>query len=143
MAAVIASLAGAFAAVSLFSFVVATQVSDLAQNTPVYQINILTKVRALKENGLSGGEDVVRILIQLCFSRQNQKASRIPPHRPALPSEPAIWSIDRSERVPWIAPHMQSHTVANPYQEEYTHSIRDDEKCEGDPIARLRQCREI
>ncbi|OHV64507.1 hypothetical protein LCM4577_31540 [Mesorhizobium sp. LCM 4577] len=48
MAAVIASLAGAFAAVSLFSFVVATQVSDLAQNTPVYQINILTKVRALK-----------------------------------------------------------------------------------------------
>ncbi|CDX56108.1 exported hypothetical protein [Mesorhizobium plurifarium] len=49
MAAVIASLAGAFAAVSLFSFVVATQVSDLAQNTPVYQINILTKVRALND----------------------------------------------------------------------------------------------
>ena len=55
IAAVIASVAGAFAALSLFSFVVATQVSDLAQNIPVYQINILTKVRALKENGLGGG----------------------------------------------------------------------------------------
>ncbi|CDX40973.1 exported hypothetical protein [Mesorhizobium plurifarium] len=79
MAAVIASLAGAFAAVSLFSFVVATQVSDLAQNTPVYQINILTKVRALKENGLSGGEDVVRILIQLCFSRAKSEGVSYPP----------------------------------------------------------------
>ncbi|TGV47346.1 AI-2E family transporter, partial [bacterium M00.F.Ca.ET.141.01.1.1] len=55
IAAVIASVAGAFAALSLFSFVVATQVSDLAQNIPVYQINILTKIRALKESGLGGG----------------------------------------------------------------------------------------
>lgn len=53
--AVIASVFGAFAALALFSFVVATQVSDLARNIPVYQINILTKVRALKENGLGGG----------------------------------------------------------------------------------------
>jgi len=55
IAAVISSVAGAVAALSLFSFIVATQVSDLAQNIPVYQINILTKVRALKENGLGGG----------------------------------------------------------------------------------------
>ncbi len=46
---------GAFAALALFSFVVATQVSELAQNIPVYQTNILTKIRSLKETGVGGG----------------------------------------------------------------------------------------
>ncbi|WP_245481630.1 AI-2E family transporter, partial [Mesorhizobium sp. M7A.F.Ca.CA.004.11.2.1] len=49
IAAVIASVLGAFAALGLFSFIVATQVSELAQNIPVYQTNILTKIRSLKE----------------------------------------------------------------------------------------------
>lgn len=55
IAAVIASVMGAFAALALFSFVVATQVSELAQNIPVYQTNILTKIRSLKETGVGGG----------------------------------------------------------------------------------------
>jgi predicted PurR-regulated permease PerM len=53
--AVIVSVLGAFAALALFSFIVATQVSELAQNIPVYQTNILTKIRSLKETGVGGG----------------------------------------------------------------------------------------
>lgn len=53
--AVIASVLGAFTVLALFSFIVATQVSELAQNIPLYQSNILTKVRSLKETGIGGG----------------------------------------------------------------------------------------
>ncbi|TIW89764.1 MAG: AI-2E family transporter, partial [Mesorhizobium sp.] len=55
IAAVIVSVLGAFAALALFSFILATQVSELAQNIPVYQTNILTKIRSLKETGVGGG----------------------------------------------------------------------------------------
>ncbi|TPN76736.1 AI-2E family transporter [Mesorhizobium sp. CU2] len=85
LAAVIASVAGAFAALSLFSFVVATQVSDLAQNIPVYQINILTKVRALKENGLGGG-----IISRLSgvIERVGQEIDRQEPQLPSAAQAP-------------------------------------------------------
>ncbi|UVC18343.1 AI-2E family transporter [Mesorhizobium onobrychidis] len=53
--AVIASVLSAFTVLALFSFIVATQVSELAQNIPLYQSNILTKVRSLKETGIGGG----------------------------------------------------------------------------------------
>ncbi|WP_287137473.1 AI-2E family transporter [Mesorhizobium sp.] len=53
--AVIASVMGAFTVLALFSFVVATQVGELAQNIPLYQSNIVTKIRSLKETGVSGG----------------------------------------------------------------------------------------
>jgi predicted PurR-regulated permease PerM len=85
IAAVIASVAGAFAALSLFSFVVATQVSDLAQNIPVYQINILTKVRALKENGFGGG-----IISRLggVIERVGQEIDRQEPQLPSASGQP-------------------------------------------------------
>lgn len=53
--AVIVSVFGAFAALALFSFIVATQVSELAQNIPAYQTNILTKIHSLKQTGVEGG----------------------------------------------------------------------------------------
>ncbi|UVK41999.1 AI-2E family transporter [Mesorhizobium sp. AR07] len=53
--AVIVSVLSAFAALALFSFIAASQVSELAQNIPVYQTNILTKIRSLKETGVGGG----------------------------------------------------------------------------------------
>lgn len=83
--AVIASVLGAFAALALFSFVVATQVSDLAQNIPVYQINILTKVRALKENGLGGG-----IISRLggVIERVGQEIDRQEPQLPSAAQTP-------------------------------------------------------
>ncbi|BCH31854.1 ABC transporter permease [Mesorhizobium sp. L-8-10] len=55
IAAVVASVFSAFAAVALFSFVLAVQVTELAHNITLYQSNILTKVRTLKDTGASGG----------------------------------------------------------------------------------------
>ncbi|AZO58470.1 MAG: AI-2E family transporter [Mesorhizobium sp.] len=83
--AVIASVLGAFAALALFSFVVATQVSDLAQNIPVYQINILTKIRALKENGLGNG-----IISRLSgvIERVGQEFERQEPQLPSAAQTP-------------------------------------------------------
>ncbi|TIW65397.1 MAG: AI-2E family transporter, partial [Mesorhizobium sp.] len=83
--AVVASVLGAFAALALFSFVVATQVSDLAQNIPVYQINILTKIRALKESGLGGG-----IIARLSgvIERVGQEIERQEPQLPSAAETP-------------------------------------------------------
>jgi predicted PurR-regulated permease PerM len=53
--AVILTVVIAFFAIGLFSFVVATQVANLAQNISVYQSNILQKVRSLRDVGVSGG----------------------------------------------------------------------------------------
>lgn len=53
--AVIASVLSAFAALGLFSFIVAGQVSELAQNIPTYQTNILEKIHSLKQTGVEGG----------------------------------------------------------------------------------------
>ncbi len=53
--AVVVTVTLAFLAIGLFSFVVATQVSTLAQNIPTYQSNILEKVRSLREVGANGG----------------------------------------------------------------------------------------
>lgn len=53
--AVILTVALAFMAIGLFSFVVASQVTTVAQNIPTYQTNILEKVRSLKEMGANGG----------------------------------------------------------------------------------------
>lgn len=55
LAAIIASVCAAFVALAIFSFVVAVQVSDLAQNVTIYQTNILTKIRTLKETGSESG----------------------------------------------------------------------------------------
>ncbi|MCA1440391.1 AI-2E family transporter [Ensifer sp. IC4062] len=49
MPAVIVSVAAAFLSLSIFSAVVAMQVSEVAQNLPTYQYNIVEKIRALKE----------------------------------------------------------------------------------------------
>ncbi|MBX3598960.1 MAG: AI-2E family transporter, partial [Rhizobiaceae bacterium] len=54
-AAVILTVTVAFAAIALFSLVVATQVSSLAQNIPTYQNNIIEKVRSIKDSANSGG----------------------------------------------------------------------------------------
>ncbi len=55
IAAVILAVASAFMAIALFSFVVATQVTNLAENIPTYQRNIVTKVQALSQAGSGNG----------------------------------------------------------------------------------------
>ncbi|MER8981056.1 MULTISPECIES: AI-2E family transporter [unclassified Mesorhizobium] len=87
IAAVIASVLGAFAALGLFSFIVATQVSELAQNIPVYQTNILTKIRSLKETGVGGG---ILARLSKVVERVGQEIDRQDPSLPAAtPEKPA------------------------------------------------------
>lgn len=51
IAAVLLAVAFAFVSIAVFSFVVATQVANLAQNIPTYQRNIVAKVDALAHTG--------------------------------------------------------------------------------------------
>lgn len=53
--AVLITVTITFAVIGLFSFIVATQVTSLAQNIPAYQANIVQKVQSLKEMGAGGG----------------------------------------------------------------------------------------
>ncbi|MER9332270.1 AI-2E family transporter [Mesorhizobium sp. M0488] len=80
LAAVIFSVLGAFAALALFSFIVATQVGELAQNVSLYQANVLTKVRSLKETGGGGG-----IIARLtgAIERIGQEINKQEPSQPA------------------------------------------------------------
>lgn len=96
--AVIASVLGAFTVLALFSFIVATQVSELAQNIPQYQANILTKVRSLKETGVGGG-----IIARLSgvIERVGQEFDRQDSSTPAAdkpPREPVPVEIVARER---------------------------------------------
>lgn len=51
IAAVIMAVVSAFVAIALFSFVVASQVANLADNIPTYQRNIVAKVQAFSQAG--------------------------------------------------------------------------------------------
>src|SRR5690606_16773490 len=53
--AVVLTVLTAFVVIAAFAFLVATQVSNLAQNIPTYQANIIEKIRSLKELGAGGG----------------------------------------------------------------------------------------
>ncbi|RJT29275.1 AI-2E family transporter [Mesorhizobium waimense] len=83
--AVIVSVLSAFAALALLSFIVASQVSELAQNIPVYQTNILTKVRSLKETGVGGG--IVSRLSRV-VERIGQEIERQEPQLPSAAEAP-------------------------------------------------------
>ncbi len=91
--AVILTVVMAFAAIALFSFVVATQVASLAQDIPAYQSNILQKVRSLREIGVSGGimdrlsGAVERVGAELERSTQTAGGTAAPAQREPLPVE--------------------------------------------------------
>ncbi|MER8753554.1 AI-2E family transporter [Mesorhizobium sp. M1050] len=96
--AVIASVFGAFAALALFSFIAASQVSELAQNIPAYQTNILTKIRSLKETGAAGG--IIARLSQV-IERVGQEIDlqdSSPPAADTLRREPVPVEIIARER---------------------------------------------
>ncbi|MER8640748.1 AI-2E family transporter [Mesorhizobium sp. M1365] len=96
--AVIVSVLGAFAALALFSFIAASQVSELAQNIPAYQTNILTKIRSLKETGAGGG--IIARLSQV-IQRVGQEIDLQEPSPPAADAprpEPVPVEIVARER---------------------------------------------
>ncbi len=53
--AVILTVISAFCAIAVFSFIVATQVANLAENIPTYQRNIVSKVQVLAQAGSGNG----------------------------------------------------------------------------------------
>ncbi|WP_426129346.1 AI-2E family transporter [Pararhizobium sp. PWRC1-1] len=55
IAAVVLTVASAFLVIATFSFIVAGQVANLADNIPTYQRNIIDKVHALREAGTGTG----------------------------------------------------------------------------------------
>lgn len=52
---VVSVVVAAFASIVLFGAIVATQLGSLAQNLPLYQSNIETKMRAIKDANVGGG----------------------------------------------------------------------------------------
>ncbi len=54
-AAVVAVVIGAFAAIFMFGAVVASQLGTLAQNIPLYQYNLVSKVEVIKDANVGGG----------------------------------------------------------------------------------------
>ena len=86
--AVILTVMIAFMMIGLFSFVVATQVGNLARNIPIYQSNILEKVRSLRDIGVSGG--IMDRLSGAVESVGAELEKNVPPNSP----------VDEPEREP-------------------------------------------
>lgn len=80
--AVLLSTFAAFLVVASFAYVVGTQVSEVAQNVPTYQSNILAKIRTLKE---AGGEGGVIDRLGAAMDRIGKEIGR--PERPAVATE--------------------------------------------------------
>ncbi|WP_082511069.1 MULTISPECIES: AI-2E family transporter [unclassified Rhizobium] len=83
--AVIFAVVSAFSAIALFSFIVATQVTNLASNIPTYQRNIVEKVQALRDAGSGSGviEHLSRVAERVGSELQiNATAERESPNVP-------------------------------------------------------------
>ncbi|MCS4096327.1 AI-2E family transporter [Rhizobium sp. BK176] len=96
IAAVLLAVAFAFVSIAVFSFVVATQVANLAQNIPTYQRNIVAKVDALAHTGSDNSvlqkvqRAVERVGEELKFNAtESQKEAPVPAidQRQPLPVE--------------------------------------------------------
>lgn len=95
IAAVIIAVASAFCAIAIFSFVVATQVANLAENVPVYQRNIVEKVRSLSQAGsnnsvlehLSKVAERVGAEIQTRAVESREPVAEAPPEKEPMPVE--------------------------------------------------------
>ena len=99
LAAVIASVFSAFAALAIFSFVVVTQVGELAQNIVSYQTNILSKIATLKETGAGSGivERLSRVIERV--GREIEKEDPRPPEPGEAPEpEPVPVEIVSSQK---------------------------------------------
>ncbi|UHS63311.1 AI-2E family transporter [Agrobacterium vaccinii] len=93
--AVIMAVTSAFFAIAVFSFVIATQVANLAENIPTYQRNIVSKVQVLAQAGagnglldhLSKAVEKVGAEIQVRAAESQQDAAPEPTAREPMPVE--------------------------------------------------------
>ncbi|ASY59825.1 AI-2E family transporter [Sinorhizobium sp. CCBAU 05631] len=81
--AVIVTVATAFLFLSAFSVILAVQVSEVAQNLPTYQYNIIEKIRVLKE---AGSESQIFDRISRVVERISTEISRPRPETPVSPA---------------------------------------------------------
>jgi len=112
--AVILTVFIAFCFMAVFGFLVASQVSNLAQNIPVYQTNIVEKVRSLRELGAGGGviDHLTRVIERVGQELRmgTQPAGPIGGVEPAKPlpveiiSQQSPLDILRNIVVPLISP---------------------------------------
>lgn len=99
LVSVITCVLAAFGLVAVFSFVVASQIGEVAQNLPTYQSNILEKVRSLKETG--GGDGIIDRLTGV-IERVGQEIDKpegatVGPAQPARP-DPLLVEIFAPQR---------------------------------------------
>jgi predicted PurR-regulated permease PerM len=87
--AVVAVVVGAFAAIILFGMIVASQLGSLAENLPLYQKNIETKMQSIKDANL--GEGIYSRVSKLFerLGRQIQENQPSTPGEVVAPAEPA------------------------------------------------------
>lgn len=111
--AIITTVAIAFALIALLGFVLAAQVNSLAQNIPLYQTNIVEKVRSLRDIG--GGSSLIEHItgaVERVGRELSQGAQTASPAAPAEPdplpvrvvSEQSPIDILRNIVVPLISP---------------------------------------
>ncbi|PDT43565.1 MULTISPECIES: AI-2E family transporter [Sinorhizobium] len=81
--AAIVTVATAFLFLSAFSVILAVQVSEVAQNLPTYQYNIIEKIRVLKE---AGSESQIFDRISRVVERISTEISRPRPETPVSPA---------------------------------------------------------
>lgn len=92
-AAVVVVVIGAFAAILIFGAVVASQLGTLAQNIPLYQNNLETKVKVIKDANVSGGvfDRISKMLDRLGREiQEEEEAATEGPSGAETPSTPPI-----------------------------------------------------
>ena len=96
--AVILVVAAAFVGIAAFSFVVVTQVTELARNVPTYQSNILTKIQSLKKSGSESG--VVNTVTQAIerVGKEIEKAGESSAQAPEPKPDPLLVEIYTPDR---------------------------------------------
>ncbi len=103
IAAVILAVASAFFMIAAFSFVVAGQVSNLAENIPTYQRNIVDKVHALSQAGSGNGvlAHLSKVVERVGTEMQNRAAENRDPSTtaPTNPEPLPVEIVTRSKPI--------------------------------------------
>ncbi|CAM5484315.1 hypothetical protein MAUB1S_08121 [Mycolicibacterium aubagnense] len=108
LVAVIGAVASAFAVTSIFSLIAATQVSQVAQDIPTYQSNIVEKIRVLKE---TGSEDGVVSRLGRMFERVNNEINESA--STATPASPRAQGDQKPLLVQIFSPQRPIETLRN------------------------------
>ncbi|MBW6425852.1 AI-2E family transporter [Rhizobium sp. XQZ8] len=95
IAAVILAVSSAFCAIALFSFVVGSQVANLAENIPTYQRNLVNKVHALSQAGAGNGmlDHLTKAVERVSAEMQNRAADSKNQPVPERSREPMLVEI--------------------------------------------------